>query len=246
LSELVRFLEWDSAFFARRIARVLPEHLTSEQLKQIEAWCQHEAIDCLYLLAASNDGMTTALAEDKGFHLVDLRLTFERKISSDFTTLPPASGFMIRPHQPSDLDVLVAISRKSFTDARFYYDSCFSVEKADQFYEIWIRNSTNGSGFADEVLIADANGLTLGYISCKRRGTLGEIGLVGVEGAARGAGVGAALVNASLEWFAKHGCERVQVITQGRNLVAQRLYQRAGFLTSDLKLWYHKWYQNCR
>jgi dTDP-4-amino-4,6-dideoxy-D-galactose acyltransferase len=52
-------------------------------------------------------------------------------------------------------------------------------------------------------------------------------------------------VNASLGWFAQHGCDRVQVVTQGRNLAAQRLYQRAGFLTADLKLWYHKWYQNC-
>jgi hypothetical protein len=31
-------------------------------------------------------------------------------------------------------------------------------------------------------------------------------------------------------------------VTQGRNLAAQRLYQRTGFLIRDLQLWYHKWY----
>lgn len=248
MNTLIKHLEWDSAFFERRIARVLPEQLTETQLHEIDDSSQREAIDCLYFLADPNDQATTFLAEANGFHLVDLRLTFERKVLEDFTatTLTDIDRFVIRPHQPADLETLVAISRSSFTAARFYYDPCFPVDKADLFYETWIRNSTNGSGFADEVLVADANGLTLGYISCKRHGTLGDIGLVGVAEQARGAGVGRALVEASLEWFAQHGCERVQVVTQGRNLTAQRLYQRAGFLTADLKLWYHKWHQNCR
>jgi hypothetical protein len=34
----------------------------------------------------------------------------------------------------------------------------------------------------------------------------------------------------------------VQVITQGRNYAAQRLYQRAGFVTRKTELWYHKWF----
>lgn len=246
MSALVKYLEWDSAFFGRRIARILPERLSLDQWHEIEDWCQREAIDGLYFLADPNDSTTTTLVEDSGFHLVDLRLTFERKLPQNFE-MPqrPAADFMIRPYQPSDLDALVLISRKSYTDSRFYYDPCFSADKADDFYETWIRNSTNGSGFADEVLVADHNGLSLGYISCKRHGTLGEIGLVGVAENARGAGVGAALVDASLDWFAEHGCDRVQVVTQGRNLGAQRLYQRCGFLAADLKLWYHRWFQNC-
>jgi len=32
------------------------------------------------------------------------------------------------------------------------------------------------------------------------------------------------------------------VVTQGRNLAAQRLYQRNGFVTASLQLWYHRWF----
>ena len=31
------------------------------------------------------------------------------------------------------------------------------------------------------------------------------------------------------------------LVTQGRNLYAQRLYQKAGFFTKGTELWYHKW-----
>jgi hypothetical protein len=31
-------------------------------------------------------------------------------------------------------------------------------------------------------------------------------------------------------------------VTQGKNIAAQRLYQKNGFLIRDLQLWYHKWY----
>ncbi len=246
MTDLIRLLEWDSAFFERRIARILPSALTPAQLADITAWCQQQAIDCVYFLADAENAASNRLVEQNGFYLTDLRLIFEyRQPQAAITPSPALSDIAIRPFEPSDTDALVTIARRSYTDSRFYYDPCFPDRKADALYETWIRNSTDGSGFADEVLIAERNGLLLGYISCKRHGTLGDIGLVGVTESARGAGVGTALVDASLSWFAQNGCDRVQVITQGRNIGAQRLYQRCGFMTADLRLWYHRWFQNC-
>jgi hypothetical protein len=34
----------------------------------------------------------------------------------------------------------------------------------------------------------------------------------------------------------------VNVVTQGRNSKAQRLYERCGFLTRSVQLWYHRWF----
>ena len=69
----------------------------------------------------------------------------------------------------------------------------------------------------------------------------GQIGLVGVSAEARGRGVGHALVNHALDWFTRNDVEAVAVVTQGGNVAAQRLYQRCGFLTESVQLWYHKW-----
>lgn len=237
------FLSWDSEFFGFRIARVNSQQLTSDLVSEIDAWREAETIDCLYFLADPNDSQTIRLAEDYGYRLVDLRLTFERKLIPD--EVRPLMD-SIRPFVERDLEPLIQIARTSYSDSRFYFDPCFPREKCELFYETWVRNSTNGSGFADMTLVAELNGLTAGFITSKCHETIGHIGLVGVAESARGRSLGLALVNNALRWFIEQGMERVQVVTQGRNIAAQRLYQRCGFLTSDLGLWYHKWFNDCR
>jgi ribosomal protein S18 acetylase RimI-like enzyme len=70
---------------------------------------------------------------------------------------------------------------------------------------------------------------------------IGNIGLFAVAEAERGRGHGSRLLDAALAWFATYDLERVNVVTQGRNAAAQRIYQRAGFLTVDTRHWYHFW-----
>jgi len=53
---------------------------------------------------------------------------------------------------------------------------------------------------------------------------------------------GKSLLLVALDWFASQGAKEVRVVTQGKNIAAQRLYQRCGFVIRDLQLWYHKWY----
>jgi hypothetical protein len=45
-----------------------------------------------------------------------------------------------------------------------------------------------------------------------------------------------------LSWAAREDAKRAVVITQGRNVRAQRLYQRSGFVTASSQLWYHRWF----
>jgi hypothetical protein len=45
-----------------------------------------------------------------------------------------------------------------------------------------------------------------------------------------------------LHWLAEQGVPRATVVTQGRNVVAQRLYQSMGFKTSTLHCWHHLWF----
>ena len=47
--------------------------------------------------------------------------------------------------------------------------------------------------------------------------------------------------NKVIEELYKDGITYIDVVTQGRNYSAQRLYQRCGFITQSTELWYHKW-----
>ena len=58
----------------------------------------------------------------------------------------------------------------------------------------------------------------------------------------RGIGLGTHLVNAALQFMLEKGRSRATVVTQGRNVASQRLYQRCGFITHAVELYYHRWF----
>ena len=241
-SALCRYLDWDSSFFGFRIARVNTDVLSPINIEEIMAWCKQHEIDCLYFLASSSDAVSTRLAEDHGFHLVDVRVTLDRPINSQLPEVNSMGKATIRLARMDDLFALRAIAEKSFLDTRFYFAPHFPRHLCDSLYETWIEVSF--SGFANAVLVAEAVGELAGFITCKLRNPLeGEIGLFGVEPSWQGMGIGVALVNAALSWFANHQVERSSVVTQGRNIHAQRCFQRCGYLTSSTQFWYHKWFE---
>jgi dTDP-4-amino-4,6-dideoxy-D-galactose acyltransferase len=237
---LCRFLDWDTRFFDRRIAQVVSHRFTPDTLVAVETWCAQQAIRCLYFLADLDDAQTVTLAEQHGFALVDVRVELVRALPPAVAlSVPPAA---LRISRADDLPALRQMARTGFTDSRFYADPHFSRAQCDRLYETWIENSCQG--YADRVWVAEAGGQPAGFITCHLKpDRQGVIGLVGVDGAAQGQGLGRALVDAALHWFAAEGCDCVRVTTQGRNLRAQRLYQRAGFVSDVMRLWYHRWFE---
>jgi dTDP-4-amino-4,6-dideoxy-D-galactose acyltransferase len=236
-----QFLEWDSNFFEVRIGRVTAPNLTKSVLECIEEWCRKERIDCLYLLVDSSDSCSIRLAEDNGFHFMDLRATLRKWSDFELAADPAGQERTIRPFKPDDLAALRAIARVSHHDSRFYHDLNFPRAKCDALYEIWIDKSCNGS--ADAVLVAEHQGRPVGYATCQVADQgKGHIGLLGIGPSAQGMGLGQSLIRASLHWFADKGINDVSVVTQGRNCGAQRVYQRCGLIIYTLQLWFHKWF----
>jgi dTDP-4-amino-4,6-dideoxy-D-galactose acyltransferase len=233
-----QYLSWDSEFFGRRIARATVNRLTEQAVQLIRDWHTAQRIDCLYFLADSSDPETVRLAEDADFHLVDIRLTLDRQIGK----LPPGGSAqaLIRQSRPDDLSALRSIAGVSHRDSRFYFDKNFPESLCDALYETWIENSVHG--FADIVLVAVVRSEVVGYISCHlASASEPQIGLFAVAEHARGLGLGKQLVWEGLRWFARNGAREVTVVTQGRNIRGQRLYQSCGFQTRSIQLWYHYW-----
>jgi dTDP-4-amino-4,6-dideoxy-D-galactose acyltransferase len=241
-----QLLSWDSDFFGYKIGKVISRRLSPEHVASIQIWSEQNGVECLYLLADADHDETALLAEQNGFHLVDLRMTLIRKnhitTSEAVTNSFFVEGIGLRPVQSLDIDKLETIARTAYTDTRFYYDHHFSHSQCSELYATWIRRSCED--FADQVLIAEYNSKAVGYITCKRllgENSKGAIGLMAVDSTMRGKGIGSALVKYSLEWFIGQGIQEVQVVTQGRNVMAQRIYQRCGFISSTVHLWYHRW-----
>jgi dTDP-4-amino-4,6-dideoxy-D-galactose acyltransferase len=237
LSGACQFLEWDSRFFAMRIARLTEPRLTSDSVASALTWCRANRIDCLYFLADSGDVGTAMLAQVNGFQLVDMRLTLERDLTHSMGT-----AAAVRPFQPADTAALRTIARVSHRDSRFYHDPRFTRRQCDALYEAWMERSCDG--WADAVLVAECGGASAGYVSCHRTpADVGSIGLCAVAPEFQGRGLGRELVTAAFDYFYRNGIKQATVVTQGRNVASQRLYQRCGFLTQSMQLWYHRWFE---
>jgi dTDP-4-amino-4,6-dideoxy-D-galactose acyltransferase len=239
---LCQFLDWDSNFFGIRVARVNVNRLNKCSIIAIDDWCCDNKIDCLYFLADADDGDTIRLAEDDGYHLVDIRVIFKRHVEGSQGRIGKCINYVIRPSVSTDIPTLRSIAKVSFRITRFYYDANFPTELCDALYETWIEKSCTRND--ETVLVAENQDNPIGFISCKLvNQNQGEIGLVGVRPDWQGKGLGLELINEALFWFSGKGVSQVKVITQGRNSQAQRLYQRCGFLTDTIQIWYHKWFK---
>jgi ribosomal protein S18 acetylase RimI-like enzyme len=230
-------LDWDSRFFGLRIGRVLAPRLDTACAADTRRWFDAERLDCAYLLMGSDDPASVRAADEHGFRFIDIRLTLDCPLAPDDAPALPAG---VRPAKEDDVPALQAIARRSHRESRFHSDPRFEHARCDELYAAWIANSYRGR--AKVVLVAEDEGRPVGYLAVTQPGPEeGQIDLLAVADTARGRGHGARLVAASLHWCAEHALRRVRVVTQGRNVEAQRLYQAAGFRTRSVELWYHRW-----
>lgn len=228
-------LAWDSEFFGFRVGRVNSRRLTPERSRQVVEWARDNAVRCVYFLVDAEDSNSVHTAEESGFRHVDIRVTRERALGSE-----PKPAAELGPAQQEDLPALLEIARRSHRTTRFYHDPHFPDERCDALYMRWVER-----GFEEqdqEVLVIREAEQAWGYILCSApEHGCGQIGLIAVVSEAHGTGLGGSLVRGGLAWMAARGCERVEVVSQGRNLAASRLYERQGFVTLRMEHWFHLW-----
>jgi dTDP-4-amino-4,6-dideoxy-D-galactose acyltransferase len=221
-------LDWDSEFWGVRIGRVTED---APDFDAVDAWASEHKVACLYFLCRDEPGAAVR-AEEAGFRLTDVRVELGRSAADE-----PSS---VRPARSEDEAPLRGMARANHRITRFYADPNFPDERCDDLYETWIARSLEG--WADAVLVAESEGRPAGYVSLHDRDGTGSIGLIGVDPDSRGRQLGRDLVLGAVRWCAERGLADVTVVTQGRNVPALRTFESCGFRTTDVGLWFHKWY----
>lgn len=227
----IELLEWDSRHFGVKIAR-LPEPADAGSIEAGIAAAEAAGVRCLVTLIELDRTAAIVAAEAAGFRSYDVRVELDREVGE-----PPAAAAVIVATE-ADLPPLEAIARESFTDSRFYADPNFADERAAAMYALWVRRGIR----EDERLLLTTEGRD-GFIVCHLDGErrVGTIDLIAVADGARGSGVGTRLLAAAEASFAAAGMTGTRVVTQARNIGAQRLYQRRGYRTATAALWLHRW-----
>lgn len=216
-------LAWDTEFFGVKIARAFgPDDLTE--------WAVENTVGLMCLLIDTDRPDEIQAAEERGYRTMDIRVTLSRPTA-------PMAG-RVRMHRPEDIERLVEIARYSHRITRFYADPTFDNDRCDDLYESWIRQSC--SGWADRVLVNILNGEAAGYITVHLNRDESSIGLIAVSKEARNRGFGKELVQGAIDFAHANGATEMTVVTQGRNIDAQRLFQSCGFRTTKTEVWLHK------
>jgi hypothetical protein len=168
-----------------------------------------------------------------GFEPYDIRVEFERRL---LAAAPPETGVVVREAGPADEPVLSQLATETITATRFVLDQHFPRDRVPLLYSEWVRRGLS-SGSARRVLLAEP---AAGFLVCglDTEVLLGSIELVGVASCfAR-----SLLMERAHVVMLESGCRRARVVTQGRNVGAQRLYQSLGYKTLNVAWWLHRWH----
>ncbi len=238
----LRVLEWDTAFFGRRIAVLSAPPLDEDDLAQSIREAKTLGVECVYALSEVEDQAGIQALSRAGARLVDVRITFERGLVDLGANLTHQA---IRAAEPRDLAELRALAAASHESSRFYADQRFPRVLCHELFATWIEKSC--SGWAQVVRVAVVDGAVRGYATGHvRENGRGEIGLVAVDPRSQGRGLGRSLVQSTLGALRDLGLSNATVVTQGRNIGAQRLYQADEFRTQRVQTWHHLWIDEVR
>lgn len=216
-------LEWDSAFFGRRMGVLAGDPRAAGAVTAALGAARADGFEYLQCRLPIDDAVAIRALTRSGFYLTDVGATWEG--SSGTNVARVGSGHStVRPADERDLPWLEADAVQFFRSSRFYHDPFFSAAEADRLHAAWIANSVRGQA-ADVVWVVPQ----VGFVTCRLLDGHGVIGLIGVRPEARGRGAGRALMAAALDWFRSRGIDVVRVKTQVGNLLAMNFYHRLGF-----------------
>ena len=230
-------LNWDSTFFGYEVGR-----LDISSIKNFDIFkFKEESKKYRLIYVYSNE----KLKMNSDFKLVDEKVTYFQKIDANNLAANAIQNFPIcsfkREH--ADINQLRQLALESGIYSRFNVDTNFTNNEYQRLYLEWIENSVNGN-LAYEILIACKEKRIAGFTTIgKKSPELADIGLVAVDNACRGKGIGFNLINETIKRAKEKSFEFIQVVTQRNNTPACKLYEKTNFKVKEIINIYHYWNQ---
>jgi GNAT superfamily N-acetyltransferase len=240
-TEAATFSPLDSERFGVRAARA---HVVSETLPQVLDFCAAGKIDLLIARCATSDLAAAQNMEAHSFLLMDTLVYY--RFDLDKKAIPKDAGeFLVRRLQPDDKDRIRALASAAFRGYTGHYHADLRLDrhKCDETYASWAERSVTLKTAADEVLVAEHDGILAGFATLRLNSPEeGEGLLYGVAPAYQRRGVCPALMIQSLRWCRSQHAQRMVISTQVTNVSMQKVWCRVGFEPSHSYYTFHKWF----
>ena len=239
--QLCQKLKWDSSHFGVNIGFISCFRLTPNIEKYVKKFIRKEKIDMLEYLCNCHDKESVLTSEKNDYSFVDMRLTFEQYLGNK-EKIKECGHYSVRKGSYEDIEKLRRIATDIYKYSRYYFDGNFDRDKVIRFYVDWAEKAIRGT-FDNYAYVLYDHKKPIGFCTIKKtRKNAAKIGLFGMDSQYAGKGLARHLLDTSLQKLREEEeVGYVEVVTQGRNYAAQRLYQKCGFITKSTELWYHKW-----
>lgn len=162
------------------------------------------------------------------------------QLSEHYFFTDPACSSFIEAHA-TDLAMIKELAYQSGEYSRFRQDTNMTNQEFEILYNIWIEKSISKEIATDILVARSGEGIITGMVTYKLLDTLVEIGLIGIDRATRGKGLGTKLMHAVCALAKQNGCKTLYVTTQETNVQACYFYRKLGGQVHDQKLIYHFW-----
>ncbi len=229
-------LNWDSEFFQFNVCRLMSAIQEPAQLEEIDSLMTKNDYKLAYY--SSLDPFNLKLLENEALDvkLVDKKTTYAKRINPQLEMDPAITLYPDRVPEQKLLDLAI----QSGIYSRYHVDKNIPSEKFEEMYCVWMVKSTQKM-MAKHVLVQRNNDDIVGFVTLAEKGERANIGLIAVDPLHRQQGIGKTLLTTAESWFATAGYASINVITQGDNIPACKLYESCGYSVESVEYFYHIW-----
>jgi len=217
-------LTWDSDFFQKEIYRVvIRESFILSQNDILEI--RNKENRFFYLFSKSEQPLLVDF-------LMDDKVFYKKSINNI-----SATTVTIYNSQKDSKSKLLELAYDAGMYSRFRLDPLLGL-KFKEMYAMWLDKSLSGE-LADFVLVEKKDNSILGFVTIKEENNKFSIGLIAVDAASRGLGVGRGLLEQCDNLALSRNINSIVVPTQRENKQACSFYLKNGFVEWKHEYIYH-------
>jgi ribosomal protein S18 acetylase RimI-like enzyme len=229
-------LPWDSRHFGVSMGRIKAEALDPGQASLALKNAHAGKLDLLEAFCRLEDEVSIRTLEDAGFCFSGIKAYLSKRVGQ---TPDTQSVMLLETAEESDIPLLERTFGELYTDSRYYCYPGLEPERISSLYKVWIAKAVRG--YHDDLcLIMRSGEEPVGMCTLRLKEQIGRIGLLGINPMHRREGFGLLLLALAEGWLRRASIRDIATATQGKNMAAIRLYERAGFAVTAFEMSYVK------
>ncbi|WP_080055452.1 GNAT family N-acetyltransferase [Spirosoma aerolatum] len=234
---MIKYLEWDSSFFGYPVGIIeLINNSDEDYLNKLfeQASTKYKL---LYVFVPEYIELTRDFCERLNLDLVDQKIIYKKQLSFEFTynRITDIKSIMHSYFLP-----FKNLALQSGIYSRYKIDKHFVNDEFERLYEEWLRKSLDGT-IADECYAYYKTEKPVGLVTIKKNVLDVSIGIIAVNSAFRGFGIGTKLLDTVSLFAFNNNYTTVSVATQSKNYSACKFYEKNGFHVKQVISIYHYW-----